>query len=387
MNKTKLVYGERIREAREIKGFSQTTLSELVGVQRQTISAYEKNLINPSTEILFAIVSVTQFPITFFLNDRPRGDGKRTTPISFRKRESSTKMARLQAEQYENLFADIYYYLKQYINFFPPNIPFLGKTDYQTIKDSEIEDIATEVRRSWGLKDGPIPHLMRLLENNGILIAPVKLAITMDAFSTWHHDRPIIMLSDIGRSCFRRRFNEAHELGHLVLHASVDEEDFSNTEMRKKMDQQAHRFAGAFLFPATSVYHEFFSCSITALKKLKERWKLSIAALAMRLHDLHIINDNQKSYIMIQIGQNRKKEPLDDTLPIEEPTIIKKAVELLIENKVLSLIQVIEDLYMPEPIFSMLTTIELPKPTEYNETIIPFSMRNRQDCFSIEKRQ
>lgn len=373
VHKTQLVYGERIREAREIKGFSQTTLSELVGVQRQTISAYEKNLIKPSAEILFAIASVTQFPIPFFLNDRPRGDGKRTAPMSFRKLESSTKTARLQAEQYENLFADIHYYLKHYINFFPPNIPLLGTIDYRTIEDSEIENIATNVRRAWGLRDGPIPHLMRLLENNGILIAPVKLAMTMDAFSTWHHDRPVIMISDTGRSCFRRRFNEAHELGHLVLHASVDEEDFSHPEMRKKMDQQAHRFAGAFLFPADSVYHEFFSCSMAALQKLKERWKISIAALAMRLNDISIINNNQKSYIMTQLGPNRKKEPLDDTLPMEEPTIIRKAFEFLIENKVLSLIQVIEDLYIPEYIFSTLTTIELPK---HNETIIPFSNRN-----------
>jgi Zn-dependent peptidase ImmA (M78 family)/transcriptional regulator with XRE-family HTH domain len=371
-DKPSTVYGERIKEAREIRGFSQTTLSELVGVQRQSVSAFEKNLIKPSAETLFKIAVTTQFPNSFFLNDRPRGDGKRTTPISFRKLESSTKTARLQAEQYENLFADIYYYLKHYIDFFKPNIPFLGTIDYRTIKDAEIEELATKVRRSWGLGDGPIQHMTRLLENNGILIAPVKLSMTMDAFSTWHHDQPIIMLSDANKSCPRRRFNEAHELGHLILHSAVEEEDFAKAEKRKELERQANYFAGAFLFPSKSVSNEFFSCSIPALKKLKERWKLSIAAIAMRLYNLHAISKNQHKYIMIQLGSNRKKEPLDDTIPMENPTMVKKAFDILVEEKVLSIHRVIEDMLMPDSIFSMLTTVELPP---RDDAILPFSVR------------
>lgn len=371
-NKPFVVHGERIKEAREIKGFSQTTLSELIGVQRQSVSAFEKNLKKPSAETLFKIASATQFPNSFFLNDRPRGDGKRTAPISFRKLESSTKTARLQAEQYENLFADIYYYLKHYIDFFKPNIPFLGMIDYRTIKDAEIEELATKVRRDWGLGDGPIQHITRLLENNGVLIASIKLSMTMDAFSTWRHDRPIIMLSDANKSCFRRRFNVAHELGHLILHSSVEDEDFAKTEKRKELERQANYFAGAFLFPLKSVNNEFFSCSIPALKKLKERWKISIAAIAMRLYNLHVISKNQHKYIMIQLGSNRKKEPLDDIIPMEIPAVVKKAFDILVEKDVLSIYQVIEDMLMPAPIFSMLTSVELPV---RDDVILPFSVR------------
>jgi Zn-dependent peptidase ImmA (M78 family)/transcriptional regulator with XRE-family HTH domain len=368
--KEHLVYGERIKEARECKGLSQTALAECIEVQRQSVSAYEKNRIKPSAETLFKIASVTHFPYTFFLNDRPRGSENRTTPITFRKLESSTKTAHLQAEQYENLLADIYYYLKIYIDFFMPNVPLAGTIDYQSIDDEDIEDIAAKVRRAWGLGNGPIPHLIRLLENNGIIIAPTKLAGTVDAFSTWRHDRPIIMLSDVSTSCCRRRFNAAHELGHLVLHALVDEEDFKKSH--KELEKQAHRFAGAFLFPLPSINHEFFSCSISALLKLKERWKVSMAAIGKRLYELDMINQNQYRYINIQLG-SKWKEPFDDKIPMEEPSLLKKAFNMLIEHKIVSIRQVLEDILIPQDIFSMITTLEFPI---QDETIIPFKVRD-----------
>jgi Zn-dependent peptidase ImmA (M78 family)/transcriptional regulator with XRE-family HTH domain len=371
-HKEQTIYGERIKEAREIKGYSQTTLAELIGVQRQSVSAYEKGRIKPSSDNLIAIASATQFPLSFFLNERPRGDRKRTAPISFRRLESATKTARLQAEQYENILVDIYCYLKNYLDFFNPNIPLMDSIDFQTVTEEQIEGIAIKVRRAWGLGDGPIQHITRLLENNGIIIAPVKLSQTMDAFSTWHHDRPIIMMSDTKRSCSRRRFNLAHELGHLVLHSLVDEDDFEKSEIRERMERQANRFAGAFLFPLKSINNEFFSCSIPALVKLKERWKVSVAAIAYRLHYLGLINTNQKKYIMIQLGSNRKNEPLDDKIPMEDPVVIKKAFDVLVDKNVLSICQAIDDLIIPESIFSMLTTIEI---SSRYEGIIPFKLK------------
>ncbi len=373
MLKEQAVYGERITEARELRGFSQITLAGLVDVQRQAISAFEKNKTRPAPETLFRIASTTKFPVQFFLNDRPRGDSVRTAPLSFRKLGSSTKGAILQAKQYENLLADIYYYLKHYLDFSKPQVPFFSEIDYRTLTDSAIEGLAEKVRREWGLSDGPITNLTLLLENKGILIAPVQLSTTMDAFSTWRHERPIMMLGDSLKSCARRRFNEAHELGHLVLHSMVEQADFDDPESRKRMDVQAHRFAGAFLFPAKSVANEYFSNSIAALTKLKERWKISIQAIAKRLCDLGYINENQYKYVYIQL--DRKREPLDDKIPMEQPTVIKRAFDVLLENKLLSIRQAIDDLAIPEIDFSMLTDIHLEKMTNHEETIIPFKLR------------
>jgi Zn-dependent peptidase ImmA (M78 family)/transcriptional regulator with XRE-family HTH domain len=374
VRKEQPVYGERIKEAREIRGFSQTVLAELVNVKRQAISAFEKDKIKPAPETLFAISSVTGFPVPFFLNERPRGDGVRTAPISFRKKKAATKTARLQASQYENLFADIYYYIDHYLDFHPAKIPFDMNLDYRSLTKDDIEKIATDVRRAWGLGDGPIPDMTRLLENNGVMIAKINLPSTLDAFSTWHHNRPFILLSDSSLSSVRRRFNLGHELGHLVLHQMVSEADFENTELLDKLEKQAHRFAGAFLFPAVSVNSEYFSNSITALKNLKSRWKVSIGAIARRLLDLCLISKYQYTYINMQL-KDRKHEPLDDIIPMEEPTLVGRAFEALLKNHILSLRNAIDDLMISDEFFSMLTTIEIKKPNDADEKIIPFNLR------------
>ena len=82
----------------------------------------------------------------------------------------------------------------------------------------------------------------------------------------------------------RKRFNLAHELGHMILSPNprVDEE------------KAAHRFAGAFLMPADVLRSEVgahrSSISIGELVVLKERFGVSIQALAYRCKELGIIS-------------------------------------------------------------------------------------------------
>ena len=182
------------------------------------------------------------------------------------------------------------------------------------------------------------------------------------------------MLNDSSISCSRRRFNLGHELGHLVLHQMVSEKDFENAELLKKIENQANRFAGAFLFPAKSVNCEYFSNSMKALENMKSRWKISIAAIARRLFDLSLINKNQYTYIMMNIG-DRKNEVLDDLIPMEKPTLIGRAIEMLLKNHILSLRNAVDDLMISDEIFTMLTGIEVKKQANLNEKIIPFDLR------------
>ncbi len=353
------VYGERIKEAREIKGYSQTTLAELLGVQNATVSAYEKNKINPSSEVLFQIASITQFPVTFFLNKRAHDQSIRSSPVTFRKLTSATKVARTQGERYEDLVYDIFHSLSPYVSFTAPNVPFF-EVDYKKITKEEIENIAETTRRKWGMGDGPIANLIQFLENNGILISTAVLDHRLDAFSTWREKQPIILLSDNNRSCVRRRYNLAHELGHLALHATLSEDDLLDKEMHKRIEAQANYFAGAFLLPRKSFSSEYFSNSMTALVHLKARWKVSIAAIGMRLQSLGIINANQNTYINIQLNQTaggKKNEILDDTIPMEVPSLLKDAFTLLATSKILTIREAIDSLGISEECFLELTGV------------------------------
>ena len=82
----------------------------------------------------------------------------------------------------------------------------------------------------------------------------------------------------------RKRFNLAHELGHMVIAPSGDIDE----------EKAAHRFAGAFLMPADALRAEIgairSSISIGELIALKKRFGVSIQALTYRCKDLGIIN-------------------------------------------------------------------------------------------------
>lgn len=57
----------RITEAREARAKSMEDLADSIGVTRQSISKYERGIVNPSPEMLQAISHSLGFPPEFFL--------------------------------------------------------------------------------------------------------------------------------------------------------------------------------------------------------------------------------------------------------------------------------------------------------------------------------
>lgn len=73
---------------------------------------------------------------------------------------------------------------------------------------------------------------------------------TIEGLSAWSSElqRPYVLLSSDKGNGFRSQFDLAHELGHLVLHKGIERS--TDPQRYKLMEDQAHRFAGAFLLPA-----------------------------------------------------------------------------------------------------------------------------------------
>ncbi len=61
-----MIYGERVKQAREFKGLTQTELANLVGIKQSAISQIERNEFMPLGEILETIAEQTGFLPTFF---------------------------------------------------------------------------------------------------------------------------------------------------------------------------------------------------------------------------------------------------------------------------------------------------------------------------------
>ena len=56
----------------------------------------------------------------------------------------------------------------------------------------------------------------------------------------------------------------------------------------KKIEEEANRFAGAFLLPAIAYGNEILSTRLDAFIELKRRWKVSLSAQIHRCGDLEI---------------------------------------------------------------------------------------------------
>ncbi|UFJ40102.1 XRE family transcriptional regulator [Brevibacillus humidisoli] len=327
---------ERLKEGREARGLTLVELAEKIGVTHQAVSKYEKGKAVPAHNVLDRITYVLNLPLSFFL--RPIEE-KRDGIVYFRSIAAASVKSKKIHQTKINWLRDVHCYLESILDFPALDIPKVNTTSHFVETNfNDIDDIALEVRRRWGLGNGPITNLIRLLEKKGVIIARARLMnYKIDACSLWNEgERPYILLGNDEQSAVRSRFNLAHELGHLILHSSITLEEFKKKENYKRMEKEAHRFASAFLLPYNSFPQEIFSSSLDHFISLKKRWNVSIGAMIYRAEELGIISDYQALYLrkkMNALGMT-KREPLDAETPLEEPIALKQAIELLLEHNV-----------------------------------------------------
>jgi Zn-dependent peptidase ImmA (M78 family)/transcriptional regulator with XRE-family HTH domain len=330
--------GARLRQGREARGLTASALAELIGVSRAAISQYEGKL-SPSPEVMRRISSCLNLPIQWFLRPLPK---RESGTIFFRCMSSATKGARLRAERKYEWLREISGFVAERVKLPPVKFPDLELPNDPTQLTSDfIEEAATQVRRFWGMQDGPISNVSWLLENNGAIVARFDLhAATLDAFSEWGKQdwRPYMVLGSHKNSACRSRFDAAHELAHLVLHRNVPKSAYTQNAAFGLMESQAHQFAGAFLLPATTLANEFVSPSLDYLLSVKQRWRVSLAAIIARLGQVGLVNEEQERRLWINLGRRkwRTSEPLDDTIECEQPRLLRRCLELIVSKGLVS---------------------------------------------------
>jgi Zn-dependent peptidase ImmA (M78 family) len=173
----------------------------------------------------------------------------------------------------------------------------------------------------------------------------------MDGLSHWSDadHRPYVLIASDKDTCARSRLDAAHELGHLVLHGGIKEKTLADAAAFKEIERQAFLFAGAFLLPAESFAAEVWSPSLNGLLPLKERWRVSVGAMVKRCRNLGMINDEYEQRLWKHYSARgwRKGEPLDDSIPVEEPRLLSRSVRLLIDERIRTREQLLEDFRLP----------------------------------------
>lgn len=365
---------ERIREAREARGYTSEAFAELLGVTRQALAQYEGGQTLPRPEIMSKIIGETGQPTTFFTTAKrhaspnlgyPFWRNLTRTKANYRNRTVRRLEWALEITKQVERFVDL-----PEINL--PSIQFDPEWPEDVWVDA-VEKAATSVRRHWGLGSEPIEHLERHLEANGVILVQDKvLTDDMDAVSRWQSGRPYILYAEETISAVRVRYNLAHELGHIVLHAGVE----VNSKNLSKIEKQADRFAGAFLLPQATFAREAFRTSLNHFLFLKNRWQVSIAAMIYRARDLGILSENQSKYLWRQMNAEniRRKEPLDGIIPIPKPRLLRDALKLLFENGVQSPKQFQEDLALSGRDIAELTTVEY---SVFDTPVVKFSLSTK----------
>ena len=330
--------GERLIEAREARGLSNASFAEILDVvSPQAISQYERGKVSPRPEVLQLIADKLNLPERFFL--RPAEKESHET-LFWRSLSSATKAARMKGRRRFEWLKEIVSYLKTHLDFPRVNLPGLSiPRDVLRLTDDAIEDAANECREYWRIGDGPIADLILFLENNGIIVSRSNLgAEKLDAFSQWADNDgcPYIFLTADKNSAARSRLDAAHELAHLILHRDVHPKQFANTKNYKILEDQAFRFASAFLLPAGSFTSELWMPTLDAFRSLKERWRVSIGAMIRRSHELELLTDDEAKRMWINYNRRnwRKVEPLDDRLQPEQPRLLRRSFELLVQEQI-----------------------------------------------------
>lgn len=325
----------RLLQALAARGLSQVALASMVGVSPATVSKWKNGQQSPEAEALINLSKVINVTPEWFTRPLPE---KCSLPL-FRSNASAHANARTMLEARLEWTQDIALALSEFVDFPEVNLPKRSFTDPEQITNGDIEDAADECRELWGLGRRAIPDLALAVEGAGVILVREETGVaSIEGLSAWSQalNRPLVLLSADKQNGFRSRFDLAHELGHLILHKGIDRS--TDPARHKLMEDQAHRFAGAFLLPAETFAAEVKSpVTLDSLLLLKQRWGVSVAAMVMRLWALKVIDSDTKG-VLFKRRSTRwgvKAEPGDDDRAPEQARLLKRTIELLASSGVM----------------------------------------------------
>nr|USU33805.1 XRE family transcriptional regulator [Methylobacterium sp. OTU13CASTA1] len=289
-----------LKLARDVRELTQSELANRTGFTQALVSKIENGLIaQPSSDVVGKLVDVLGFPEPFFFQqDRAEG----FPHFHYRKR------AKLGAKPLAHINATI--------NIRRMHISKLARSyDVDVAKPiplidldnsgSTPEKVAEKLREYWMLPRGPIHNLTSVIEDAGGIVVPCKFGTALlDGISFRSAGLPPVMCMNREAPADRYRFSLAHELGHMVLHNLPDDDT--------KMESEAHRFAAAFLMPASDIRAHISTPKMSHYGRAKAHWKVSIKALIKRSHDLKLLTDIQYKNLLVTYSKSFKEgEPFE----------------------------------------------------------------------------
>lgn len=301
--------------ARSARGLTQEEVAKKSGVTQALLSKIENRLIeNPSAEVVDALSRALGFPTTFFHQQ----DGVLGLPHYHHR-----KRAKLGAKPLARIHAltnirrmHIQRLLSSWEKEPEKPIPQID-LDEQRMSPAIL---AARMREYWLMPRGPVQCLTTVVEAaGGIVVLSDFGTALLDGISFRVPGLPPLFYMNSQVPGDRFRFSLAHELGHMIMHNTPDDD--------QKMERQADEFAAAFLMPGQDIRPYLSSVSLAKLGRTKPLWRVSIKSLIRRAHDLRLISAYQYKTLNIEYNKARYNEGEPHPIDIDRPTLVSRLVE------------------------------------------------------------
>lgn len=308
--------------AREAMFLSQSELAEMLGVSQPLVARWEADDTSPNQEQVSALSHKLRVRSEFFFVDRPR----RLANMAEYYHRALAKASRKDVKaiharcnildiQIDRLL-QITEVLDNRIPDFDPESPGF-----------DAETIADLARQEMGIGPGPIRNLVGAIESCGGVIIDYDLTIPeVDALCRWVPAMPKLFFINGAKPADRIRWSLAHELGHTIMHFGRDLD-------QKTAEDQANKFAAAFLMPAKDIRGDFRRpVNLPDLAAIKRKWRVSMQAAAKRAESIGVIDKQRLQWLFVQMSRNgwRKSEPV--SIAGETPTAFTNLLQQAIDK-------------------------------------------------------
>jgi Zn-dependent peptidase ImmA (M78 family)/DNA-binding XRE family transcriptional regulator len=362
-----LPLASRIRAARDLRGLTQGDVAGRMAnkITPAALSQIEAGKVRPSNQTIEDLAYALEVPVGYFFAQWPGGLPEDEQPMTFfRDLRATPARERRRALALALLLNDLVAIIEHHVRL--PRLQLQAVPVGPEVEREDIEVVADDLRQQWDLADEPLTHVVREIERHGIPVARLSIGHRqVDAFSVAFERRPIVLLTEEKSNYVRSRFDAAHELGHIVMHASRREPD-------RHLEPQAHAFASSFLFPQAAALRELPKRldgeGWSALAQLKRRWGLSMSALIRRARDLRRLSepDYRNAMKLMSARGWRVHEPGDRELgPPESPLLLERALKIIEVEEGLTVEELVQSANLP-----LTDTLDLVKATHDKRPIV-----------------
>src|ERR1700730_4221690 len=301
--------GDRLLLARRKAGYSLRDLSAAMGekVTAQAIGKYERGESVPSSGVLIALAKALGVSVSYLMDTQ----GIELSGVEFRTKANTSAKDRAHVETMVLEWIERYLQIEIVLELDSAEWHSPVQRPRKLTKITDAERLAEDARERWDLGLDPIPNMTELLEEKGLKVLTTDLPDRVSGFTCMVQrpgslpPLPVIVVNN-QFSLERRRLTLAHELAHRLINT----ESLSDKEEEKA----ANLFAGAFLMPREHLLLEVgkhrHALGYKELIDLKRIYRVSGAALLMRLRQLEVISEATLVYAFQTIARTwRTQEP------------------------------------------------------------------------------